>query len=99
PAELSIRAGIRSFKRDMIGVNYYVLKHFVTPGIAFKSFAKVSSKFNRTRTYEVVAAGRNRVKVAIGLVNPSLLPARRESCKNWQASFESFIELMTGRQG
>ena len=99
PLELSKRAGTRSFKRDMIGVNYYVLKHFISPMPAFKSFAKLAQKFNRTRTYEVIESGSHRVKVAIGLRNAAYLPKRRESCANWQASFESFIELMTGRPG
>lgn len=99
PVELSRRAGIRSFKRDMIGVNYYVLKHFITPLAAFQASAKLTQKFNRTRTYDVIDAGEGRVRVAIGVTSPAFLPRRRESCANWQASFEGFIELMTGSAG
>lgn len=96
---LSREAGIRSMKRDVIGLNYYLLKHFVSPEIAFQSFAKIASRFNRTRTYEVSETRRGKAKVHLGVTNRANLPKDRASCANWQASFEAYIELMTGKRG
>lgn len=97
--ELSRRAGKRSMKRDMLGFNYYVLKHFMTPEMAYATFPKIMPKFNRTRTYEVTESGPGRVRLSLGLVSPRFLPHHRDSCQNWLSSFESYIELMTGRPG
>lgn len=97
--EISIAAGHRSMKKDMLGFNYYVLKHFLTPEIAFSSLSKILKKFNRTRTYSLVESGPGRAKINIGLVAESLLPRDPASCSNWQASFESYCELMTGKPG
>ena len=97
--DLSYRAGKRSMQRDVIGLNYFVLKHFLTPELAFQSFAKITSKFNRTRTYEVFEKRTGHVKVAVGLTRERILPRRGESCQNWITCFESYIELMTGERG
>lgn len=97
--ELSRRAGKRAMKRDMLGFNYYLLKHFLTPEMAYASFSKIMPKFNRTRTYEVTESGPGRVRLSLGLVSPQLLPRHKESCQNWLTSFEAYIELMTGRPG
>ncbi len=97
--ELSKRAGKRSMKRDMLGLNYYVLKHFLTPELAYAAFSKIMPKFNRTRTYEVTENGPGRVRLSLGLVSPQMLPKHTESCHNWLASFEAYIELMTGKPG
>lgn len=97
--ELSKRAGKRSMKRDMLGLNYFVLKHFMTPELAYAAFSKIMPKFNRTRTYEVTENGPGRVRLSLGLVSPQLLPKHADSCHNWYASFEAYIELMTGKPG
>lgn len=97
--DLSRRAGIRSMKKDVIGLNFYLLKHFVSPEIAFQSFEKIMTRFNRTRTYEVKDFAHGRVKVLIGAQSQKSLPKDRSSCANWQASFEAYIELMTGHRG
>ena len=97
--ELSKRAGKRSMKRDMLGLNYFVLKHFLTPELAYATFSKMMPKFNRTRTYEVTEHGPGRVRLSLGLVSPQFLPQKADSCQNWYSSFEAYIELMTGRPG
>ena len=97
--ELSRRAGKRSMKRDMLGFNYYVMKHFLTPEMAYATFSKIMPKFNRTRTYEVTENGPGRVRLSLGLISPQLLPRHNDSCQNWFTSFESYIELMTGKPG
>lgn len=97
--ELSKRAGVRSMKRDMLGMNYFVLKHFLTPELAYSTFSKMMPKFNRTRTYEAVEFGPNRFRLSLGVVSSQSLPKRRESCDNWHASFVAYIELMTGKPG
>ncbi|MCX6124366.1 MAG: GAF domain-containing protein, partial [Proteobacteria bacterium] len=97
--ELSRRAGIRSMKRDMLGINYFVMNYFLTPELAYATFSKIMPKFNRTRTYEVTELGPRRVRLSLGLVSQNFLPARKESCVNWLASFEAYIQLMTGRPG
>lgn len=95
---LSRRAGIRSMKRDMLGLNYFFLKHLLTPKVAYATFSKVMPKFNRTRTYEI-KIGPGRATIAVGLVAQQLLPRHEESCQNWEASFKAYVELMTGRTG
>jgi len=97
--ELSRRAGIRSMKKDILGINYHLLRHFITPELAFKSFEKVTSKFNRSRSYRILGVSTGWAKVAVGKSPPFPLPQHLESCANWTANFESYIELMTGRPG
>lgn len=99
PSVLSRNAGIRSLARDIQGVNYYFLKHFMSLHTVFQHMTRVGQKFNRTRTYELIKSGSNTVTLALGATAPSLLPRRRESCLNWQASFEALILLMTGKPG
>ena len=98
-AKLCRRAGQRSMRKDVAGVNYYLLKHFVTPKIAFQSFAKITSKFNRARTYQVKRLQNRSVIVSVGEREGFALPKHRESCENWKASFEAYIQLMTNRPG
>ncbi len=99
PAVLSVNAGKRSLAKDIQGVNYYFLKHFMSLHLVFQHMTRVGQKFNRTRTYDLVKSKKNGVTIALGSTAPALLPRRRESCMNWQASFEALIHLMTNKQG
>ena len=95
-ADLSRRAGIRSMKRDIVGMNYYALKHVLSPETAFRAFEKLSSRFNRTRTYRLIELVSGRGRVAVGLAAGHKLPKHAESCLNWQANIESSIQLIVG---
>lgn len=97
--DLNYKAGIRSMRPDIMGLNYFFLKHFLTPEFAFKSFEKILPRFNRTRSYKLIDVGSGYAKIEVGMAARSLLPKHRESCANWIASFESYIRLMTGREG
>lgn len=96
---LSRRAGFRALQRDLMGMNYYVFKHFLNPGLAFQSFAKIMPRFNKTRTYESIPLAQDRVRVSLGLRDQRYLPTERSSCDNWQASFEAYLLVMTGKEG
>jgi class 3 adenylate cyclase len=98
-AELSRRAGERSLKPDQIGFKYFLLKHFVTVNQAVNSTEKLLSKFNQTRSYRPFDSRRNHFKIAIGSIPGMPLPKHRESCLNWQASFEAYFKVMTGTVG
>jgi len=97
--QLNRKAGIRGMSREIMGMNYFLLKHFLTPEFAFRSFASVVSKFNRSRAYTVYEWKNSRAVVGIGLSDPSLLPRHKETCENWQATFERYLEIMTGSKG
>jgi class 3 adenylate cyclase len=95
--ELSKKAGERSLSKEMIGLNYYVLKHFATPQLAFKSFVSVARKFNLSRTYTLKNVSECVATVSLGVSAPELLPKNPASCLNWQANFNSYIRIMTGK--
>lgn len=92
-------AGIRSMKKEILGINYYILKHFISLEAAFRSIAKITPRFNKTRTYNLTEIRNGRAFVKIGVVEPELKPKHKETCENWKASFESTVLLITGKKG
>ncbi len=97
--ELSREAGLISLGKNIIGLNYYLLKHFVTPELAFRQFEKIMPSFNRSRSYKLHECSHGKARISVGKKTGYDLPAHSESCENWKASFEAYILLMTGKKG
>ncbi len=97
-SELSRLSGARAMQADILGVKYYVLKHFLSPEDAFRISAKVLSKFNLTRTYTVFECNPGKVRIALGLTQSRILPKHRSSCLNWENNFAAYVKLMTGQE-
>jgi class 3 adenylate cyclase len=95
-AELCIGAAKRGLRKDVMGVNYYILKHVLSAQEAFKIFSKLANKFNLSRTYELRKIGSDYAEVSIGVKAGHSLPKHAESCLNWSSSFESYLHLITG---
>ncbi len=94
------RAGWRSLARDVLGINYHIIKHLLTPLHAFRtSFEKFMPRINRSRTYKLLSASPQRIRVAVGVRSDRDLPLHPETCANWRASFEAYIQLLTGSRG
>ncbi len=99
-ARLNERAGWRSFSRPILGLNYHIIRLFLTPVQAFRtSFERIMPRINRSRTYRLVNVDSQSIKVAIGVRTKQDLPKFEETCLNWRSGFEAYIELLTGRRG
>lgn len=96
--ELSYQAGRRSLKKDILGFNYYLLKHFATPKKVLSSFATSARRFNKTRTYFVEKLNGESATVKVG-VQSYRLPKHSAACQNWIGNFEAFLKLLTGQDG
>ncbi len=90
-------AGIRSMQKEILGINYYILKHFISLEAAFRQISKITPRFNKTRTYNLSEIRNGRAFVKIGVVEPELRPKHKETCENWKASFEATAKLITGK--
>ncbi len=97
-SDLSYKAGIELVTPHMMGFNYFILKNFLSPELAFPQFPKMIGKFNRTRTCTVHEAKAGRVKIDIGLTASKILPEHDVSCLNWKACFKAYILVMTGQE-
>lgn len=96
--EVSGMSGKLTFDREVIGLNYYILRHFLSPEIAFRAMASTVKKFNLTRTCEVdLSPGCCRVK--LGLVARDLLPKHRSSELNWLENLTAYIRVLTNGKG
>ena len=91
---LSKKAGERSMRKDVLGLNYYVIKHLATPDLLISSLKSAAAKFNLSRTYDVKKLGPWHIAFHIGASSTKLLPKHRESCDNWQASLDSSFRLL-----
>jgi len=97
-SDLSMHAGQRAMRADILGLKYYILKHFMNPEDAFKISARLLPKFNLTRTYQVSDCQPGKVKISLGLTEANLLPKHRSSCLNWECNLGAYVELMTGQK-
>lgn len=99
PYELNRRAGARSTSREILGGNYFLMKHFLNPAMAFKAFEKYLPKFNKTRVYKVIESSATSCRIRIYTPDKSLLPKSHSTKENWVALIEAYIEVMTGKSG
>lgn len=97
PYTLNKEAGYRSTSKEVLGVNYFLVKHFVSPQIAFKSFERFFPKFNKTRVYKVIDSGINYCRIRITNPDTSLLPKNNSAKENWVAILDSYVQMITGR--
>lgn len=95
--ELQKLAGYRNLSKDVLGINHFLLKHFLTPKAAFKAFGGYLPKFNKTRTYEMIDEGRSACRIRIGLKDPSFMPKDRSADHNWLAVLDGHVLVITGR--
>jgi len=96
--EVSKMSGELTFDKEVIGLNYYILKHFLSPEMAFRAMASTIKKFNLTRTCEIdLTPGRCIIK--IGLTAKEYLPKHRCSDLNWQENLLAYIRVLTQGSG
>lgn len=96
PYALNRRAGYRSLSKEVLGANYFVVKHFFSPAVAFKSFEKFLPKFNKTRIYKVIDLGSDYARIKITNPDPSLLPKHESTKENWYALVDAYVVFLTG---
>jgi len=94
--ELQKRAGYRNLSKEVMGVNHFLLKHFLTPTASFKTFGSYLPKFNKTRTYQLLGSGSNYVHFRLGLVDRSLKPKDPSAKENWLAVFDAQVKVTNG---
>lgn len=97
PYMLNKRAGYRSVTREILGANYFIVKHFFSPGTAFKAFERFLPKFNKTRIYKVIESGSNFTRIRITNPDRSLLPKHPSAKENWYAIVEAYVLTLTGQ--
>ncbi|MBX3033953.1 MAG: GAF domain-containing protein [Bdellovibrionaceae bacterium] len=97
--ELQKRAGYKNLSREVLGVNHFLLKHFLTLNEAFRAFGSYLTKFNKTRTCQVVESGRGFARIRIGLLDKNLKPKDPSAQLNWEAILDAHVLVMTNRHG
>lgn len=97
--ELQKKAGYRNLSKEVLGVNHFLLKHFLTVNEAFRAFGSHLAKFNKTRTSQVVESGYNFCRIRLGLLDKNLKPRDPSTQLNWSAIFDAHVLTMTGRHG
>lgn len=99
PFLLNKQAGYRSTSKEVLGANYFLMKHFLSPGLAFKSFESFLPKFNKTRVYKVIESSIGSCRIRITNPDPTLLPKHKSAKENWVALIEAYIQVITGKKG
>ncbi len=97
--DLQLLAGRRAMRKEVLGITYYFLKHFISFEATLKAIGRVAMWFNTTRTYELQHLKPGHCYVQIGVKNRALLPQDLSACLNWIGNFEGVIQLKTGRAG
>jgi class 3 adenylate cyclase len=90
-------AGYKNISKEVLGVNLFLLKHFLTPREAFKAFGNYLPKFNKTRTCQVVESSASHCKIRIGLLDPALKPRDPSAKLNWIAILDGHVLQITGK--
>lgn len=94
--ELNRRAGYRSTSKEVLGANYFVVRHLLTPASTFKSFEKYMPKFNKTRLYKVLESTSTSCRIRITNPDPALLPKNISAKENWIALIDAYVRAATG---
>ncbi len=97
PYLLNRNAGYKSFSKEVLKSNYFIVKHFFSPRIAFKKFEIYLPKFNKTRIYQIVDSGSNFTRIKISNPDRSLLPKHPSAKENWFALADGYVKALTGR--
>ncbi|MES3036644.1 MAG: adenylate/guanylate cyclase domain-containing protein [Bdellovibrionota bacterium] len=94
---LNKKAGYRSTSKEILGANYFVIKHFISPGLMFKSLEKYMPKFNKTRIYKVIQSDARSCRIRITTPDIALLPKSKSAKENWTALIDSYVLTATGK--
>ncbi len=97
PYILNKRAGYRSVTKEILGSNYFIVKHFFSPRLAFKSFEKFLPKFNKTRIYQVVESSSTHCRIRLTNPDRALIPKHPSAKENWYAIVEAYVLALTGK--
>jgi class 3 adenylate cyclase len=95
-SELNKAAAYRATTKEILGANYFLMKHFFSPRLAFKAFEKYFPKFNKTRLYAVVESGINFCRIQITNPYPELIPRDRSTKDHWAALLDAYVKVLTG---
>lgn len=99
PHDLSRRAAERFLTPSVMGIMYYVAKHFVSPYVAFQSFERVLPLFDKSKSFTLEDLDQTHAIVLLGYRSPELIPQGEGLCGYWEASFRGYLKLLTGREG
>lgn len=97
PYLLNRKAGYRATSKEVLGANYFIIKNFFSPRIAFKSFESFLPKFNKTRTFKLIDSGPTHCRIRITNLDVSLLPKHHSTRENWIALIDSYVQILTGK--
>ncbi len=96
PSALNKAAAYRATTKEILGANYFLMKHFFSPRLAFKAFEKYFPKFNKTRVYRVVDSGINYCRIQITNQYPELIPRHNSTKDHWIALLDAYVKVLTG---
>lgn len=97
--ELQEKAGYKNLSREVLGVNHFLLKHFLSPRAAFRAISSYLPKFNKTRTYEVIESSPTHCRIRIGVLSKEFIPKDKSARLNWRAVLDGHILAITGKHG
>lgn len=98
PYILNRKAGYKSVTKEILGANYFIVKHF-TPRMAFNTMEKYIPKFNKTRIYKVIDSSPTHARIRLTNPDKSLLPKHPSAKENWYALAEAYVLALTGKNG
>lgn len=94
---LNIKAGYKNISKEILGPNYYIIKHFFSPNIAFKTFEKYIPKLNRTIICKVTESGIDFCRIKINIADPSMISKHKSVVNNWLSFSEAYVQITTGK--
>jgi class 3 adenylate cyclase len=97
--ELQYRAGLMSISKEILGINFYVLRHLVSAEAGFKQVIKLGNKFNKTMDYKLSAIDRSTATIQMTPLNRNLVQRSGSVCMNWRGSFENLLQVITSKPG
>jgi len=97
PYLLNEKAAYRATKKEILGVNYFIIKHFLNPSIAFKALEIYLPKFNKTRTYKLIESSWSSAKIRILNNSNDLIPKDKSAKIHWESLLNAYVLLATGR--
>lgn len=92
---LNKRSGFRNISKDVLGPNFYIIKHFFSPGIAFKTFEKYVPKLNKTIHCKVIDHGIDYCRIRIDTIDESMISKHSSVIENWLSFSEAYVLATT----
>ena len=97
PYILNRQAGLLNVSPQILGSNYYLVKHCLTPRLVIKTLESSVLKFNKTRRLKVLESGRDFSRIRITNPDRDLLPKHPSAKENWYAVFEGVVQVITDK--